>query len=74
MNSPGDLDTQRIEWERFVRTQHAKGMCEYSGLTSPLCLGSICDCFETEENASAMTRGECGCAICVAPLTNGGDA
>lgn len=62
--SQAESDQQRIEWERFVREQHAKGICDASGLRARSCVRSICDCFETEEGAAAMERGECSCSIC----------
>ena len=67
-------DQQRIEWERFVREQHAEGFCDASGLRAGFCVRSICDCFETSEGAAAIERGECTCSICrvaVPPATTG---
>jgi hypothetical protein len=61
-----ESDAQRIEWEAHARAQHAKGICEYSGLRARSCVRSICDCFETPENAAAMER-ECACSLCVTP-------
>lgn len=76
MTHNAEIDAQRIEWEAFARAQHAKGFCEFSGLKARRCLRSICDCFETEENAAAMERGECSCSLCVTPpaVTDGRDA
>lgn len=51
-----DDDEQRIDWERFVKECHAKGVCEFSGMRVTQCVGSICDCFETYEGAVAIER------------------
>jgi hypothetical protein len=45
---------RRREWERFVSSQHAKGLCEFSGLKASRCVASVCDCFETPEGAAKI--------------------
>ena len=47
-------DAQRVEWEAFVAEQHAKGLCEFSGMRVTECQRSICDCFETPVGAIAI--------------------
>jgi hypothetical protein len=49
-------DEQRREWEAFVASQHAKGLCEFSGLRVTRCVASVCDCFETPERAAEIER------------------
>lgn len=49
-------DQQRKDWEAFTAAQHAKGLCEFSGMRVSRCVGSVCDCFETPEGAAKIER------------------
>lgn len=49
-------ERQEREWKAFVAEQHAKGLCEFSGLRVTRCVESICDCFETPEGAAEIER------------------
>lgn len=56
MSEEASYEAQRIEWEAFTAAQHAKGLCEFSGLRVTRCVASICDCFETPEGAAEIER------------------
>lgn len=49
-------DSQKEEWEAFVKASHARGKCEFSGMGIVTCQSTICDCFETPEGAKAIER------------------
>ena len=51
-----NADEQAREWEAFVATSHAKGLCEFSGMRVTKCQRTICDCFETPEGAALIER------------------
>ena len=49
-------DEQKAQWEAFTREQHAKGLCEFSGMRVTECQRTICDCFESREGAIEIER------------------
>ena len=50
------IHEQEVQWEAHVKSHHAKGLCEFSGLRVTQCQKTICDCFETPEGAREIER------------------